>query len=193
MAERARRMVMLAVLGGVAAGGAMLLAASRAWAELTLSTPAAPRDVVSVTGAEAVPLTAALALVVLAGSVAVLPTTGWLRRGIGGVVAAAALIGLVVAAGAGEMVRAALRANLLGSPASAAGNVPTAADVDVSWWRWVAVLAAVGGIATGLMTARWGHTWAVMGRRYDAPSTDLGDADDADQWRALDAGRDPTQ
>jgi len=193
MAERARRMLTLAVLGGVAAGGAMLLATSRSWAELILSSPAAPRDMVAVSGAEAVPLTAALALVVLAGSVAVLPTTGWLRRGIGGVVAAAALIGLVVAAGADDTVRDALSVDLLASPTAAAGDLPSTADVDVSWWRWVAVLAAASAVAMGLMTAWWGHTWAVMGRRYDAPSANPGDADDADQWRALDAGRDPTQ
>jgi len=186
-------MLTLAVLGGVASGGAMLLAASRSWAELTLSSPAAPRDIVAVSGAEAVPLTAALALVVLAGSVAVLPTTGWLRRGIGGVVAAAALIGLVVAAGADDTVREALSVDLLASPAAAAGDLPSTADVDVSWWRWVVVLAAASAVAMGLMTAWWGHTWAVMGGRYDAPSASADDADDADQWRALDAGRDPTQ
>ena len=169
----------------------MLLAATQSWAEVRVSTPGVPAETVAVTGSQVAPLTAALALVVLAASAAILPTGGWLRRSVGAVMAAAGLVAAVVAATADAAVRSALAEAVASSPASLGGGAGTG-GADVSWWRWLAVAAALLAAAVGAATARRGAAWAGMGRRYDSPSAPPGPAAQADPWRALDAGQDPT-
>lgn len=186
--DTSHRSLGMSVLGGVACGGLMLLAASRTWSVLTLSTPGAPTDAVSVTGTEAVPLTGALALVVLAGSVAILPTAGRLRRGIGVVLVVAGMAAAVAAATAEGAVSDALADAVADSPGSLGAAV--SAGAGVAWWRWLVVLAGLLASVVGVATAWHGHTWAEMGRRYDAPT--LAASDEGDPWQALDAGHDPT-
>lgn len=189
MPETSPRTLGAAVLGGIACGALMLLAASRTWSALTVTSPGVPTDSVSVSGTEAVPVTGALALVVLAGSAAILPTAGGVRRGIGMVLALAGLGAAVVAVTADGAVGDALADAVAGSSASL-GASPTVAAPDVRWWRWVMVLAGLAASLVGGATAWRGHTWAVMGRRYDSPT--VAPADEDDPWRALDAGHDPT-
>ena len=180
-----------AVLAGVAAGGAALLTASRSWAQARVSAPGTPTDIVSISGARALPLLAALALVTLAGSAAVLPTAATLRRAVGVVVVAAGLAGAVLAATADVSVRRELAAAIAAAPASVGGAGGPAPGTELSWWRWGYVLAAVAGSAAGGAVAWRGHTWPAMGSRYEAPGA-AKDEGDTDQWRALDAGEDPT-
>lgn len=168
----------------------MLLAATRTWSSVTVSTPGAPSDTVGVSGTEAVPLLGALALVVLAGSAAVLPTAGRVRRGIGVVLAVAGMAAAVAAVTADGAVGDAVAEAVAGSPASLVAP-PSAPEAGVASWRWVVVLAGVAASFVGAATAWRGHTWAVMGRRYDAPTAGAA-PDEGDPWQALDAGRDPT-
>jgi len=186
----ARAGLLLGVLGGAAAGSLMLLAASRPWAALAVRTPGVPAETVTVTGSDAAPLTAALALVVLAGSVAVLPTGGWVRRAVGVVVAVAAGLGGVLAFLADDQVRIALAEAVAASPAALGGGAPPT-DVGLAWWRWLYVVAAAAGTVIAVTTAWRGQRWAVMGSRYDPPAATRRTTDE-DPWRTLDAGRDPT-
>ncbi|MBA2455160.1 MAG: Trp biosynthesis-associated membrane protein [Nocardioidaceae bacterium] len=191
MAEPARRGLTLAVLGGVAAGAVMLGSASRPWASLAVRTTGAPPDTVTVTGSGGVPLTGALALVVLAGSVAILATSGRPRRVVGVVIAVVALTAGVVAVTADAAVRSALADAVAASPAALGGAAATS-GTSLSWWRWVDVAGAVAAAVVGGATAWRGHTWSVMGTRYESPAAAGASHDDDDPWHALDAGRDPT-
>ena len=190
MADPSRRHLTTAVLGGVASGGLVLLGATRDWATVSVTTPGAPAVVVSVSGSQALPLTTALALVVLAGAVAIVPTGGRLRRAVGAVVAAAGVATAVLAALAEDAVRTAVTEAVAESPAAVGGD-PAVGELGLTWWRWVTVVGAVAAAGVGAWTARSGSVWSVMSSRYDAPTSAARTAE-ADPWRAVDAGEDPT-
>ena len=191
MTDPARRQPTIAVLGGVASGGLMLLGTTRPWTTVRVSTPGAPAEVLTVSGSQAVPVTAALALVVLAGTVAIVPTGGGLRRAVGGVVAAAGAAAALLAGLADGAVRTAVTEAVAASPAALGGD-PAIGDPGLTWWRWLTVVAAVVAAGVGVWTARFGSTWAVMGNRYEAPASSSTAAAATDPWRAMDAGEDPT-
>jgi uncharacterized membrane protein (TIGR02234 family) len=200
-----RRGLVIAIVGGLAAGGLALLGASRPWARTEIAVPGVPSSTVEVSGTSAVPWVGALTLVILAGALAIVPTGGWLRRTVGAVIvlaAAGAAIGVLTA---GPAIDDALSEELAASPAS--GGVDDAAIVaaaDHPAWRWLSLGGSVAGIAVGLLVAARGHRWATMGSRYDAPASRQrtnaaepepeasASTDDTDLWRALDEGRDPT-
>jgi len=100
-----RREYALALLAGAVGAGLILLAVRQRWAEavFTPPKPLSPQ-VVAVSGADLVPLAAALALAALAGLAAVIATRGVLRRAAGvllaafGAVAGAAVTARVSAA-----------------------------------------------------------------------------------------------
>ena len=191
MTDSSRRPPTIAVLAGAASGGLMLLGATRPWATAEVSTPDVPTEVVTVSGSQAVPATAALALVVLAGAVAIVPTGGRLRRAVGGVVTAAGVTAALLAGLAGNAVRSAVAEAVAASPASLGGD-PAIGDPALSWWRWLTLIAAVAAAGVGVWTARSGSTWAVMGNRYEVPASSSRVASERDPWRAMDAGEDPT-
>ncbi|MDO9379358.1 MAG: Trp biosynthesis-associated membrane protein [Nocardioidaceae bacterium] len=197
-----RRSYGLSVVGGIAAGGLTFWAATRTWAAVTVRTPGLPTDQVAVDGRAAVPLVAALALVVMAGSVAVLASRGRVRVAVGVVVLLASLgAAIAVVTGGGSITSALVDA--LGQSPAMAGDRGTqlrlAADADATVWRWVALLGALVGLAVGVLVARNARRWPVMGGRYENPATQAdeaarpaSDASDADLWKALDRGEDPT-
>jgi len=189
--DSSHRHLTIAVLGGVAAGGLMLLGATRRWVVVHVTTPEAPAAVVTVSGSQAVPLTAALALVVLAGAVAIVPTGGRLRQAVGWVVTVAGVATAVLAGLADDTVHTAATEAVARSPA-ALGGEPAVGAPALTWWRWLTVVAAVAAAGVGGWTARSGSAWAVMGSRYEAPASPRVIAPDADPWRAMDAGEDPT-
>jgi uncharacterized membrane protein (TIGR02234 family) len=199
-----RRGLVIAIVGGLAAGGLALLGASRPWARVEIAVPGVPSSTIQVSGSSAVPWVGALTLVILAGALAIVPTGGWLRRVVGVVVSLAALGAAIGTLTAGPAVDDALSEQLAESPAS--GGVDDAAIVaaaDHPAWRWLTLGSSVAGIAVGLHVAGRGHRWATMGSRYDAPAArrrpesadvtaESEPAENADLWRALDEGRDPT-
>jgi uncharacterized membrane protein (TIGR02234 family) len=178
----------VAVVACLAGAGLVLLASSRAWAELPASggglVPSGPAPL---TGRDLVPLAYACGLAALAGTLALLATRGWPRRVVG--------VLLVVLGGA------ALLSGLTGAGAQAVRDAAgTAAEAPVTRtaWPWVSHAGAVLVVAAGVLTAAVGHRWAGMSDRYDAPAArEQGraarrPADAGDLWSALDRGEDPT-
>lgn len=158
----------LAVAAGVAVGaGLMLLSVSRPWVHATLQDALAGRLTVDADGRQAAPVVAAVALVALAGAIAVLTL-----RTIGRFVAGLLLVvsGAAAAAAALDVVRSpsdALR-SAVSDVTGRTGEALPAATQTV--WPWVAaagaVLVALGGVLAVLRARRWGG----LPGRYDAPA-----------------------
>jgi hypothetical protein len=133
------------------------------------------------------PLALALSLVVLAGWGAVLVSGGRLRRTFAALAIAAALGVLACVAVAPFALPDDLR-DRLGGSAAGLGVQPT------GWYLTAAVAAVLSALAL-VRAWRLLPRWPTMSSRYDAPAA--GDsapdpATDTDLWKALDAGRDPT-
>lgn len=208
--KRYRELSVALLVQALGAGAALLLAA-QTWQRLTAAREGPFATVqVSMTGRDVDPAGTALALVALAGVVALLATKGRWRR----------LVGMVVALAGGFMI---VRA-LLSIGAVSAGRaqsfiaerrqtVSTPADTRVTIETVTAwpVLSALCGllvlVAGGLVAVRGGR-WQGMSARYErerppAPVTDAvtdtpEDAAEregkaaATMWTALDRGDDPT-
>ncbi|MFL6090799.1 MAG: Trp biosynthesis-associated membrane protein [Aeromicrobium sp.] len=178
------------ILGLLAAGAVALFAVTRAWASATVRTPGVPVDTVSVSGVDAAPILAGLAVVVVAGSLAVVAAGGWFRQ----------LVGLVIAAVAGFAALRALTLNVGGpplgralkeSPAYIGGVEPHVAGAP---WPWVAALAFAVACGLAVVVALRGRQWARMSARYERDAdAEAGESDDVDFWRAQDRGQDPTR
>ena len=200
-----RRGLVIAIVGGLAAGGLALLGVSRPWARVEIAVPGVPSSTIEVSGSSAVPWVGALTLVILAGALAFVPTGGWLRRTVGVIVCLAAAGAAIGTLTAGPAVDDALSDQLAESPASGGvDDVAIVAAADHPAWRWLTFGGSAVGIAVGVYVAARGHRWATMGSRYEAPAATRRRADppepaeepepteNADLWRALDEGRDPT-
>jgi uncharacterized membrane protein (TIGR02234 family) len=183
------------LIDAVGAGGALLVSA-RHWQ--TITTPAAGRaDVLEVTGRAVDSASTALALVALAGVVAVLATRGRWRRLVGVLIALAGAAMIWRAAVSASAVSTAKARSLVEShhqTVSAAGVVPHVVTHGV--WPVLSIITGVLVLVAGAAIAWRGHTWQVMSSRYEAPTVD------ADQqraraatalWSALDRGEDPTR
>lgn len=182
-----------AVLTLLAAGGLAFFATSRVWARGTVAADGLPSDAVTVTGSAAHPLVGALAVVVVTAALAVLATGGRMRRIVGLVTVVAAVTGLwVVLTGAGTVERVFAEA-VEASPAYTGQNSPDLASQP--WWPVLASGAFAVAAAIGLLTVAVGHRWPTMGSRYErrAAPAPAAPATEADIWKALDEGRDPTQ
>lgn len=195
-ALRGRHLYGPIVIGLLAVGAIALFAVTRVWATATVRTPGVPTDQVEASGADAAPVLVALSIVVIAAALAVVASGGWVRQIVGLVVATvaawAAVQALSVDVAGAPMARA-----LLDSPANLGAAHPVA---NVSVWPVVAGLAFAVAAVLGVLVVVFGRQWPRMAKRYDrqsagsseAASELVADADDADLWRALDDGRDPT-
>lgn len=194
-----KRLYAPTVLAGLAIGGLAYFATGRVWGTSRVRADGLPSDVVSVTGTEAVPVLSALALVIVAGSIAVLAASVRIRRVVGLVICGAGLIGAVLALGHGKPLSDAFGAAVEKSPAFTGANTP---DVYMTN-AWPLVTAFAFSLATllGAVVVAFGSRWPTMGRKYDAPvakaENDETEGDetegDSDLWKALDQGHDPTQ
>ena len=180
----------------VGAGGALLVSIQH-WQTITTPRPAPLRDdVLQLTGRTVDSASTALALVALAGVVAVLATRGVVRRGVG------VVVGL---AGVGLLWRALAAASAVGPSRARSLVTEHHRTVDASrvvpqvathpLWPALSVVCGVLVAVAGALVAWRGHRWQVMSARYDAPT-------DPDQqraraatalWTALDRGDDPTR
>ena len=178
--------VVLVVVGAVLG----FLAASRPWAQVLVPDPIADRTL-RVSGREAAGVVPAVALVALAGAVAVLTT-----RRIGQAVAGTLLVlaGAAAAASASAVLR---------TPASAVDQVVTSATgrtgVDgvtaaVTAWPWVGVASGVLIAIGGCVAVLRARTWGGLSARYDTPARESQVRDDepGQVWDALSRGEDPT-
>jgi uncharacterized membrane protein (TIGR02234 family) len=162
----------LAAAACVAAGaGLMLLAVSRTWVHAVADDPLVGRLVIDATGRRAAPVVAAVALVALAGAVAVL-TLRTLGRLVAGLL-------LVLAAGAGGaaawgVARApsdALRSVLSDATGRSGGALPMAQHTV---WPWVAIAGAVLVLLGAVVAVARARRWSGLSAKYDAPVPPLG-------------------
>lgn len=178
----------------VGAAGA-LLASLPAWQVLT--TRLSQRtDVLHLSGRTVDSASTALALVALAGVVAVLATRGLWRRAVGAVLIAAG-IGLVwrgiASAGAIDSDRA--RALVESEHETVSIDPGAVPQIDVhTVWPVLSVLCAVLVVAAGGLIALRGAGWQGMSSRYEAAPDRQADRTKAaaSLWSALDRGEDPT-
>lgn len=190
-----------ALLVGLLSAAAATAGVTRPWYEASATSRFLPELEATATGVDLAPLAGAVGVVLLASFGAVIATRGWLRRGVGVLIVAGAVVVLVAVVDPSGAERV-LRAGLSARGWSGGGYVTT-----VTPWRWLSLLGAVGCIGAGAAVAWFGAQWPTMGQRYDAPDP-VGDsaagADDLgaepagsvpteELWRALDNGRDPTQ
>lgn len=179
------------VVAGLAGAGLAAVSGAQEWASVR-GDAAGLRVEEAVTGADAQPLAAALALVALASWGVVLVLRGRARRPV-------AVVGLLAAGGC-------LAAVVLGHGAAhdaavdaAVGQGASVESVSTSLaaWYYLAGLGAALTTAAFAVAVRRAPRWPAMGSRYDAPTAPgrrapSSPASEEDMWRALDEGRDPT-
>jgi uncharacterized membrane protein (TIGR02234 family) len=177
------------VVALLAAGAVALFAVTRAWASANVRTPGLPTDQVSVSGIDAAPILAGLAVVIVAAALGVVAAGGWLRQ----------VIGLLIAAVAGVAALRALTLNAGGTALGRALRDSTAyigginPPVDGAIWPWVATGAFAAAALLGVVVAVRGRSWPRMSARYErATPSPAALVDDSDLWRAQDEGQDPT-
>ena len=185
-----------ALLLDLIGGGGALLVATRAWQTVTTPRPAPLQDVVThLSGRTVDAAPTAIALVALAGVVAVVATRGIARRLVGGIlaVAGAGLIWRAVTAASAVSVA---RARALVSDRHPAVDVSRAVPQVQTHAAWpvLTLMCGVLVVAAGGLVAWRGHRWQVMSARYDAAPARPADPSKAAAtlWTALDRGEDPT-
>jgi uncharacterized membrane protein (TIGR02234 family) len=187
-----RRLYAPIVLGLLAAGALALFAVTRSWATATVRSPGVPVDQVQASGADGAPVLVALAIVVVAAGLAVVASGGWLRQVIGLVIASVAACAAVRALSL-DVAGAPLARALADSPANLGSARPVA---DLSSWPVVATVAFALAAVLGLAVVVFGRQWPRLGTRYDRAARtrpeQVDATDEAEVWRALDDGRDPT-
>jgi uncharacterized membrane protein (TIGR02234 family) len=196
--KRYRAFAVALLLDLVGAVG-VLLVALRTWQVITTPRPSPLHDaVLDVSGRTIDGASFALALVALAGVVAVLATRGLPRRVVGAVLALAGVVLIWRSASAAGAVSAG-RARALVTERQRTVVIDSHVVPHVATHPVWAVLSVVGGVviaASGALIAGRGHRWQVMSARYEAaPPIDV-EADAAKSratlWNALDRGEDPT-
>jgi uncharacterized membrane protein (TIGR02234 family) len=171
----------------------VLVGLANSWLELAFTgSPVLPDTVVVVRGAEFVPGVRALAIVGLAGVVALLATRGVGRVAVGAVLAACgtAVVAVVVRLRSRfpEAVREVEQVSQQGALLFDEPPVPSA-------WLWVCVAGGVVLLLAGLLVAVRGPRWAALSRRYESPAARQdapADPTERSLWEALDRGEDPT-
>lgn len=183
----------------VGAGGALLVSI-QTWQTITSPRPRPrPDDVLDVTGRTVDSASTALALVALAGVVAVLATRGVVRRVVGAVVALAG-VGLVWRGVASAGAVSASRArSLVGERHRTVVLDPgVTPHVGVhAVWPALSIVAGVLVLLAGVAIAARGHRWGGMSTRYENVEQQPDASDQAARasvslWNALDRGEDPT-
>ncbi|MYS86982.1 TIGR02234 family membrane protein [Embleya scabrispora] len=191
--KAARRELTVAVLLALVGAALVLSVAGRTWAEGTAPVHGS-RIAVHASGNTINKAVSALALLGLAGGLAVLATRTIGRSVIGALVTLAG-IGVTVLA-----VRGASDTSAVNSEAAGKAAVEGVRAVDVSHtiWPWFAFVGGVLIVLAGLLVVLRGRRWPGMSNRYDAPAgkpvaAKRGSATNADLWNALDRGEDPTR
>lgn len=192
-----RRGYAMVLVVGLVGSLLAVVGTARPWASAAAAPPGLPTVHASVTGTDLEPVCGALGLALLAAFGAVLATRGRVRRGIGAAIVAGSVAVLVLAATAPADPTSALSADL-----STKGWTGDGFASSTEPWRWIVVAAAVIAALAGVAVAWFGGGWASMGARYDAPAAAgqasrrdaaADDLTEAEVWKAIDQGRDPTQ
>jgi uncharacterized membrane protein (TIGR02234 family) len=183
-----------ALVAQIIGAAALLLLATREWQTVTTVRPRPfADDVVGLSGRTVDGAVTALALVALAGVVAVIATKGIARRVVGALVAAAGVALLWRIAAAMPAVSAARARTLVAAKHPQVAGLPRV--VTHPLWGVLSLPAALLVIAAGVITACWGARWGGLSARHERPAADPDQARaraDASLWTALDSGEDPT-
>ena len=177
------------------AGGALLASLPTWQTVVTTRARPLPQDRLALSGRAVDAAPTALALVALAGVVAVLATRGVVRRAVGLVLAAAGALLVSRAAGAFTAVSDARARDLVSAAHrtvdAQAGRVSVA---GTAVWPALSVLCGLCVIVAGGLVAARGHRWRALSARYDKQPERSVDPTRAAAatWNALDRGEDPT-
>jgi len=207
--RRGRGEYALALLFDLVGAGAALLISTRHWQSVLTPRPRPFRDdLLQVAGRTVDAAPTALALVALAGVIAILATRSWARRVVGVVVALAG-VGLIWRSLTGLQAIGVSRARSLVEdkhPGVQLGSAIPGVSVHSGWAVLSCICGALVLLGGGLVAWR-GHRWGAMSAKYEAPGGDgqaAGRHDsaedlerarlraDASMWSALDRGDDPT-
>lgn len=183
-----RRLYVPTVLGLLVLGGGAWLASRRPWSTTTVGDGEAPGSVFDVTGADVVGVVGALAVVVMACALAVLASAGGVRRAVG-------VVG-VLASVAGAAATFADDEGVVDERLAAVASFSTGDRVvtDATVWPWVTAGLFAASAVLGIVVVVAAPRWPSMSSRYEAPGAAAPGAPEteADWWKALDEGRDPT-
>ncbi|MFC0625181.1 Trp biosynthesis-associated membrane protein [Kribbella deserti] len=178
---KSQRLVDLLVLVGAAL---LALAAYLTW---TTADPGNGREVVTLAGKDVTkaPITIALASVVALVVVRLAGTA--MRRILSGLVAvlgaAAILVATQVRPSSAELAR--LRPAL-------SEVVTDHVTVSTGAAPWPALAGGVALVVAGMLGVLTAHRWRGPTARYERPGDGVAGGTPADQWKAIDAGEDPT-
>lgn len=194
-----------ALLLDLIGAGAALLVTERTWQGVTTPRPAPLHDdLLGLSGRTVDAAPTALALVALAGVVAVVATRGLARRIVGTVLvlAGAGVVWRSIGATAAVSVRRARSLVTAHHKTIDASGVAPRVSVHVLW-PTLSIVCGVLILAAGALIAWRGHRWQAMSARYEArpDRVQAAPADEGGQraraaaslWTALDRGEDPTE
>lgn len=184
-----RRSPALAVIACAVGGLLVLLTSGRQWGHTpgqTGSSGANSTSGLTVTGHQVSGSIPAVAYALLALAVAILASSGMMRRVVGvfvtGIGAAAIAIGIYY--------RGQVGVALANQEQGATGK---AIHASANGWWVVVVVGGLLALVAGLLTAIRSGQWSRMSEKYDAPTAAAPKRDPAAvAWDALDRGEDPT-
>jgi len=185
---------------GLVASLAVAVGSTRPWVRAFATVEGLPRIVADISGTEVVAPSAALGLAGLAGFGAVVATRGWIRTAVGALIVAG--MGVLFVLTVLPISTTDVVEDALATLGWAGGDYTT----ESLWWRWLVAAAALVAAGCGVAVLRYGRSWATMGERYDSPTgsgqtaapagsrdaTTAAPTNEADVWRAIDRGDDPT-
>lgn len=186
----------IAITGLIVGSGIALMSYLPTWVSAARGEPGLPQLTGTFTGRQVAPTAAALALAVLAGSVAVWALRGgWVRA-----------VGVVLLGASGYLVVApiAFAADPTGRLTEvfplAAGSAGTShfKSAEVTLWWIAALLGGLIALVASFIVVFHRGRWGGISARYERAGTDTGPTDlsapraGAAAWDALDRGDDPT-
>jgi uncharacterized membrane protein (TIGR02234 family) len=192
----AARRLAVTLLGLALAAFGLWLATRLVWLRTAYQSPLRGSVTVQATGAQLRPELAAIALVAVAAAAAVVATSGWARRLVGVLVAAAGVAAVWLSLSPGDAARGTGAGGTTAVAGGATGPPADAVAVGLPA-HTVAPLLGVGAglllVAAAVGMVCWANAMPRLGARYAAPGTARRVPDrDTQWWDALDAGQDPT-
>lgn len=185
-----RRTPGFSVIACAVGGFLVLLTSGRQWAHtpgVTGAAGATSTSGLTVTGHQVSASIPAVAYALLALAVAIVASSGVMRRVVGAVVTGIGVATVVI----GFYFRGQVSTALASQEQGATGR---AIHASANGWWVLVVLGGVLAVGAGLMTALASGQWSQMSEKYDAPAAATAKKDPAAvTWDALDRGEDPTE
>ncbi|HJQ43335.1 MAG TPA: Trp biosynthesis-associated membrane protein [Jatrophihabitantaceae bacterium] len=188
-----------ALLLDLIGGGAALLISTRHWQTVHIDRePPLPDHTLEITGRHLDNAPTAVAVVALAGVVAVIAVKGLARNVVGAALALAGVILMWRSLALLDPTSFSWVLHHYQSDPSVAVGIDTSRPSSHRVWPWLSTVSGLLIVVAGVLIAARGHTWATLSARYEAPTAATQDDDvararrDASMWQSLDRGDDPT-